>query len=107
MRLCQKTYLAAMLDYMDHGGKSRGSAVYRVEGQTGGGQIRIPGLTAFSLDGPDGRAHDHEVQEILYDREEKNCHIFWRKVRKLEDIPEPQAFESVWKAYREKQMYHV
>ena len=107
MRLCQKTYLAAMLDYMDHGGKSRGSAVYREEGQTGGGQIRIPGLTAFSLDGPDGRAHDHEVQEILYDREEKNCHIFWRKVRKLEDIPEPQAFESVWKAYREKQMYHV
>lgn len=98
MRLCQKVYLEAMMEYIEHGGKSRGSAIYLEEACTGW----PPYLPAFSLDGPDGRAHQHEVQEIGYDKNTKTCKAFWRPVRKLEEIPSPQAFEVVWKAYREK-----
>lgn len=101
--ICQKVYLDAMLDYLDHGGKSRGSAVYTEPKQAGGTdrQIVIPELAAFSLDGPDGRAHQNEVQEIAYDESSNSCQTEWRPVRRLEDIPESGAFEVVWKAYRE------
>lgn len=109
MRLCQKVYLEAMLEYGAHGGKSRGSAIYQENKEEGQiekpSQIWIPQLSVFSLDGPDGRAHQHEVQEILYDKGKNECRIFWRHVRKLEDIPSPQAFEVVWKVYRENQVY--
>ena len=107
MRLCQNIYLEAMLEYIRHGGKSRGSAIYLEEEKEDRFRIVIPQLAAFSLDGPDGRAHQDEIQEILYDRDEKDCRVFWRAVRRLEDIPDPRAFEVVWKAYREKRIYTV
>lgn len=101
--ICQKVCLEAMLDYINHGGKSRGSAVYPEETCERGmpGQIVVPELAAFSLDGPEGREHQNEVQEIAYDEALGTCQSFWRPVRRLEDIPESGSFEVVWKAYRE------
>jgi len=104
MRLCQSVYLAAMMDYQDQGGKSRGSAVYR-ESPRGGSQISVPELVTFSLDGPDGRDHQDLVQELKFDQKAGTYTAFWRKRHKLEDIPESGAFEVVWKAYREKKIY--
>ncbi len=98
MRICQKVYLDAMADYFDHGGRSRGSAVYREEN----GHTDIPDLVSFSMDGPEGMAHSQLVQEIGYDRELVSCQCQWRPVRKLEDIPEEKSFEKVWKQFIEE-----
>lgn len=110
--LCQGVYLNAMLDYQAHGGRSRGSAVY-VETLTESGgsgddlsaQVNIPDLVTFSMDGRDGRAHQNMIQEIEYDVYKHSCNILWRPVRKLEDIPDNDAFEVVWKLYRNKDIY--
>ena len=101
MRICQKVYLEAMLDYQKHGGRSRGSALYPEIPAESGDQVVVPELAAFTLDGPDGMAHRGEVQEIRYDREKGTCKAVWRPVRKLEQIREPDVFEVVWKRYRE------
>lgn len=96
MLLCQKLYLSAMEDYISHGGKSRGSAVYPV---LEGAGITIPGLISFSLDGEDGLAHAGEVQEIYFSQEDGTCVAGWRPVHpipKRNDI-----FEVVWREYRE------
>ena len=103
MRICQKVYLEAMLDYQKQGGKSRGSAIYSEPEQED--NITIPELISFSLDGPDGREHQDVIQEIRYDKEQGSCEAFWRPRRQLEEILENQAFEVVWKAYREKTIY--
>lgn len=103
MRLCQKVYLEAMLDYQNQGGKSRGSAIYSEPESAE--NITIPELISFSLDGPDGREHQELIQEIRYDAATGQCRTFWRERQRLEDILENQAFEVVWKAYREKQIY--
>lgn len=112
MRICQKVYLDAMIDYQDHGGKSRGSAIYLEdleEGDGAGGvrssQLVIPELAVFSLDGSDGRAHEREVQEVSFDRESLKTSARWRPVRPLDDGAESQAFEVVWRSYREGSIY--
>jgi len=120
MRLCQSVYLAAMMDYQAQGGKSRGSAIYSEDSSDGSleitedgtpkevrssSQITVPELVTFSLDGPDGREHQEVVQEMKVDAGTGTCKAFWRGRHKLEDIPESEAFEVVWKAYREKKIY--
>lgn len=103
MRICQKLYLEAMLDYQKQGGKSRGSAIYSEPERED--NTTIPELISFSLDGPDGREHQELIQEIRYDAASGDCKTFWRQRQKLEDILEDHAFEVVWKAYREKTIY--
>lgn len=120
MRLCQSVYLAAMMDYQAQGGKSRGSAIYSEnlsdgsleitedgtqKGVCSSSQITVPELVTFSLDGPDGREHQEVVQEMKVDAGTGTCKAFWRGRHRLEDIPESEAFEVVWKAYREKKIY--
>ena len=77
--VCQKTVLTAMLDYLSHGGGSRGSALYQANGQP------------VALD---NGAHETEVQL---------CSFFhgcsWRPVRPLP--PGGGFFETVWREYRE------
>lgn len=116
MLLCQKVYLSAMMDYVNHEGKSRGSAVYLTQEDSGSAHQRaasdsgknegnapdvvLPGFLSFSLDGEDGLKHASEVQEIRYDRSDGTCCSCWRPVR---PIPERnQVFEVVWKEYRNK-----
>lgn len=107
MRICQKVYLDAMIDYQAQGGKSRGSAIY-MEGAGQGGEgadYVVPELAAFSMDGPDGRAHQEQVQEMAYDSGEIKTQAHWRPVRPLDDMEDGQAFEVVWKAYREGSIF--
>lgn len=82
-----------MLNYIDEGGKSRGSALY-----TDKNGIKpyssLPDIFTFTLDGGE---KDDLIQEMKY--ENNKCAFNWRKVR-----PIPQRddfFENVWKGYRE------
>lgn len=91
--LCQEVYLTAMADYLEHGGKSRGSSLYTDPTGTKP-YAKLPDLFTFTLD--DGSLGD-QVQEVMYSKE-GNCFL-WRKVR---PIPEDDDFfENVWRAYRE------
>lgn len=90
---CQSACLASMLDYMDHGGKSRGSALY----SDPSGKLpyqELPSELAFKLD--HGEKKDM-VQETVY--REGACEFQWRKVRPVPDSDD--FFENVWRTYRE------
>ncbi|MGW6130309.1 FAD-binding protein [Cellulomonas sp. NPDC055163] len=122
-------YLAAMADYVEHGGRSRGSVLYTdPEGalpQVGFGddaarELELPEIFRFALD---GGALDGEVQEVAWSpavpdaspaaaapaavRPEDGVVVdgsgkvtfAWRPVR---PIPEDDDFfENVWREYRE------
>ena len=91
--ICQDVYLAAMEDYIAHGGRSRGSALYT--DPTGRKPYdALPDTFTFVLD--DGSRGDL-VQEVAY--KNGRCEFSWRPVR---PIPEDDDFfENVWRAYRE------
>ena len=91
--LCQYVYLNAMADYIERGGKSRGSALYTdPDGLLP--DESLPEIFRFTLD--DGTRGD-QVQEVSY------CNgvleFNWRKVRPLPK--EDDFFENVWRSFRE------
>ncbi len=91
--LCQYVYLNAMADYIERGGKSRGSALYTdPDGLLP--DESLPEIFRFTLD--DGTRGD-QVQEVSY------CNgvleFNWRKVRPLPK--ENDFFENVWRSFRE------
>lgn len=91
--LCQSVYLQSMLDYIEQGGKSRGSALYlnRAKGKP---VARLPAEYSFQ---PDNGEKSNMIQEVLLDK--GKCVFIWREVR-----PIPTAddfFENVWREYRE------
>ena len=91
--LCQLVYLEAMKDFVEHGGRSRGSALYRDKNGKKPYQ-KLPDIFCYSLD--DGSNSD-EVQEITL--RGMDCSVKWRKVR---EIPgDDDFFENVWRDYRE------
>ena len=91
--LCQRVYVEAMLDYLQQGGKSRGSAMYiDPDGESING---LPVYYRFALDGSE---HADDVQEIEW--RNNACVISWRKTRPMP--AEDESFEVVWKAYRER-----
>ena len=91
--LCQRMYVEAMLQYLEQGGRSRGSALYiDPQGQTAAG---LPPEYRFKTD--DGQNAD-SVQEIVW--QNGQCRIGWRTVRPMPS--EDESFEVVWKAYRER-----
>lgn len=93
--LSQQVYLTAMLDYVNHGGKSRGSALY-TDPSGRKPDSRLPGEFTFCLD--DG-SRGELIQEAAYHGGTVEFH--WRNVR---PIPEDDDFfENVWKGYRENQ----
>jgi len=91
--LCQRIYVEAMLDYLEQGGKSRGSAMYITP--DGKNIPHLPSDYCFLLDGDE---HADVIQEICY--HDGKCFPKWRGVRPLP--PEDESFEMVWKAYRER-----
>ena len=93
MLLSQEMYLTAMADYLDKGGKSRGSALYRDPK----GDISPGGpLSEFTFEVDDGK-FGSLVQEICRDNDGNQ--VTWREVRPL---PEDDSFfENVWRTYRE------
>jgi succinate dehydrogenase/fumarate reductase flavoprotein subunit len=91
--ISQYVYLGAMLDYIGHGGKSRGSALYS-DPVGCKPHEKLPEEFRFSLD--DNRLGSM-VQEISFDG--KDCVTNWREVH---PIPEDSDFfENVWRSYRE------
>ncbi len=91
--LCQELYLSAMADYMEHGGKSRGSALY-TDPLGEKPDPRLPGTFRFSLD--DG-SRGGWVQEALRGAE---ASVFaWRSVRPIPK--DDDFFENVWREFRE------
>ncbi|MCI8659963.1 MAG: FAD-binding protein [Lachnospiraceae bacterium] len=92
--ICQQAVLTAMIDYVEKGGKSRGSALY----QDPGGLKPAPTLCdefTFRLE----ETPLHQIQEILY----KPCGplTYWRDPRPLPE--EDDFFENVWRRYRTDQ----
>lgn len=91
--LSQYVYLMAMANYIDKGGKSRGSALYSDKNGTSAYR-KLPETFKFILD--DGTKGDM-VQEVTYN--DGYCKFSWRKVR---EIPrDDDFFENVWRSYRE------
>lgn len=110
-------YLSAMADYVDRGGRSRGSVLYT---DAGGGlpcaghgprperELDLPEVFRFSLD---GGALDDQVQEVAWrpparESEDPAGQVTstWRARR---PIPaEDDFFENVWREYREHGAVH-
>lgn len=89
----QYVYLSAMTDYMKHGGKSRGSALYSdISGNKP--YNFLPDIFTYTID--DGSRND-QVQEVSYQKNQ--CICTWREVRPLPS--EDNFFETVWREYRE------
>lgn len=94
MLLCQQVYLAAMLDYLSSGGKSRGSALYTdPHGQKP--HDKLPQDLAFVLD--DG-SRGNLVQEADYTS--TACRFHWREVRPIPQ--DDDFFENVWRLFRKQ-----
>lgn len=98
----QYVYLHAMLDYLDHGGNSRGSVLYtNPEGslpvaEPGGKELEdLPELFRFILD---GGALDGETQEVDWNGEGEPS-FTWRPVRPIPS--DDDFFENVWRRFRE------
>ena len=93
--LAQQTYLAAMVDYRQNGGKSRGSALYT--DPTGHKPYpALPDMFTFVVD--DG-SRGALVQEAR--RQNGACAFQWRAVRPIPQ--DDDFFENVWRRYRQDQ----
>lgn len=93
--LCQQVYAEAMLDYIAHGGRSRGSALY-TDPKGAHPLSELPEEFTFTLE--DG-TQDNTLQETAWEGDA--CQFNWRSVR---PIPEDDDFfENVWRAYRRDQ----
>ena len=93
MLISQYVYLNAMADYVEHGGKSRGSSLYSDPGGSLPSE-KLPELFRFL---PDDRTRGDQVQEILYTG--KGCEAHWRHVREIPE--EDDFFENTWRTFRE------
>jgi hypothetical protein len=96
--ITQIAVLSSMIDYVEAGGRSRGSALYTApDGQSAAGlENEAGGLFRYLLD--DG-ARDAVAQTLTYDAANMDCTAAWREVRPL---PEGGGFfENVWRSYRE------
>ena len=92
--LAQRAYTYAMLDYMEHGGKSRGSALYTDPE----GKKPLEQLPELFRCRRDQGEHSHLIQEMCMVHGE--CNAWWRPVRK---IPRTDLFfENVWREFRQR-----
>ena len=89
--ISQKVYLQAMLDYMDRGGKSRGSALYTDKPES---EFTFEMFREFSCEAEKGETL---IQEIAL--EGKEAIACWRQPRPIPK--DDDFFENVWRGYRE------
>jgi succinate dehydrogenase/fumarate reductase flavoprotein subunit len=96
----QYVYLSAMAEYLDHGGRSRGSVLYTDAAgglplaDEDGPELDLPEVFRFSLE--DGLTD--VIQESVWEGSEEPA-FEWRSVR---PIPEDdEFFENVWRHYRD------
>jgi hypothetical protein len=91
--ISQIVYLSAMKDYIDHGGKSRGSALYTDPA----GVLPHSALGDFFRFTPDTGEFDGLVQEVSYSDGE--CEFTWRPTRPIPSVDD--FFENVWREFRD------
>lgn len=92
--ICQSVYLSSMEDYINHNGKSRGSAIYFSEN----GERPYDFLPDYFKLSYDNGEMKNQIQEISY--KDCNCSCEWRSIR---PIPQSnQVFENVWSDYRKR-----
>lgn len=92
--LAQRAYIYAMLDYIEHGGKSRGSALYTDPN----GKKPLEQLPELFRCRQDQGEHSGMIQEVHMDHGE--CCACWRPVREL---PKTDLFfENVWREFRQR-----
>lgn len=95
----QQVYLESILDYIIHGGGSRGSyLIYSEKGQKP--LESLPECFRFL---PDEDAKSDVIQEVEFTRE--GCLCTWRSIRPIPD--EDSWFEKVWREYREETYYNM
>lgn len=93
MLLTQRMYLAAMADYLNVHGLSRGSALY-TDPQGFHPHAQLPDMFTYRLD--DG-SRAVQLQEV---RMESGVPVaYWRRVHSIPQ--EDDFFENIWRAYRE------
>lgn len=93
--LCQRVYSEAMLDYLTHTGKSRGSALY-IDPAGEHPFAELPQEFTFVLENGN---ESNVLQESAW--KDTSCQFDWRAAR---PIPEgDDFFENVWRSYRENQ----
>ncbi|MBP5163155.1 MAG: FAD-binding protein [Spirochaetales bacterium] len=92
MLISQKCYIESMIDYLQSGGKSRGSALYH-DNEGRRPYKELPEAFTFSLD--DG-SKDSLIQEMSY--KEGECTFSWRPVRPIPQ--DDDFFENVWREFR-------
>jgi len=88
----QIVYLSAMLDYIDVGGASRGSALYTdPDGDLA--YDSLPEILRFKLDNEERNSWTQEIQFT-----DGECTCNWRTVHPIPE--EDYFFENVWRQYR-------
>jgi len=90
--LTQRFYLFAMIDYINHGHKSRGSALY-TDPKGNKPHCFLPDDFSFSLEKDDA---PNEIQ-LIQMKTGKPC-AFWRPVHPIPS--EEEFFENVWREFR-------
>jgi succinate dehydrogenase/fumarate reductase flavoprotein subunit len=97
MALAHAVYLESIAEYLERGGRSRGSSLVVDRS----GDVACEGLGdqwRFHLNAP-GAFVDGHVLEVTFHAATRRLRTAWVPVR---PIPEPDTwFETVWKAYRE------
>lgn len=100
-------YLSAMMDFLGHGGRSRGSVLYSDpagglprsgHGDDPDAELDLPEIFRFRLD---GGALDDEIQEVAYTADEGAGLVgfHWRPRRPIPS--DDDFFENVWREFRE------
>ena len=93
MLLSQQAYLTAMIDYVEQGGGSRGSALYIEET----GEALWKRIQGISFPSGGDKALSSRIQEVF--RKDGKYVCIWRDVRPIPK--EEDFFENVWRTYRE------
>ncbi|MTI60388.1 MAG: FAD-binding protein [Firmicutes bacterium] len=97
--ITQYVYLSAINDYIEKGGKSRGSyLVYDPEGE-----LPLTGLAeTFRFSISDGLLTD-KIQRVLYNNSQ--CRFKWEEVKAIPQ--EDSWFENVWNKYMKQEIFKI
>lgn len=91
MLITQYVYLSAIADYVEKGGRSRGS--YLIEDESG--ILPVEGVEESFRFTLDNNNFKNKIQEVIY--KDGKCHFVWKDIK---EIPKHESwFENVWNDY--------
>ncbi len=92
--ISQYVYMCSMVNFVQYGAKSRGSALY-TDPSGNKAYETLPEIFRFSSD--DGK-HSEVIQEVQF-KNDITCDYNWRAIREIPN--EDNFFENVWRKFRE------